>query len=114
MISHYSEMFRRIIKNGNYEKYVMEIMNKSKTIFNNIHVSPNKEQSHGESDFVDQDGNKYEAKLIIDKKQGEIIGQSKNDIDDWINDMIKECSEISDISSYMDNCSFVLLSLLVL
>ena len=59
-----TDSFRDLIKAHRYEDYVYKIISGSETIFkckSFIHVQ---DQSDGESDFVDQDGVKYEAKLI--------------------------------------------------
>ncbi len=88
--------FRSLIQKQNYEKYVQIIINKSQKIFRNLEFIPVEDQSHGESDFIDNNGQKYEAKLLFDERQGALIGDSKNNINEWIQEMLKEKIEFSE------------------
>lgn len=88
--------FRDLIKAHNYEKYVLAIINRSTVIFQNLSFSPVSSQSHGECDFLDSQGQKYDAKLVFDNKQGQLIGDSKNDLLDWLNSMLDEKTEFSE------------------
>lgn len=92
----FSDAFRDLIKAHNYEKYILSIINKSTIIFNGNSFELIEEQSNGESDFVDNYGRKYDAKLLFDKKQGQLIGDSKNSIQQWIEVMVKEKIEFGE------------------
>ena len=92
------DKFKTIIKSGNYEKIILEIMNSSQKIFNGKYVH-NKEQSHGECDFVNLiNRKKYDAKLPFSKKQGKLIGSKKHDYYAWLITMIDEASEFDNIA----------------
>ena len=90
-----SDEFRKLIKNGNYEKYVLLIIQASKEIFFGKQLHFIEEQSNGECDYIDQYGVKYDAKLIFNKKQGALLGDLKNEMVEWIEAMIKESAEFS-------------------
>ena len=93
-----SQEFKNIIKSGNYEKVILEIMNSSKKIFNGKYKH-NKEQSHGECDFVEMiSKKKYDAKLPFNKKQGELLGSRKQDYNAWLVMMMNESSEFDNIA----------------
>ena len=71
---------KELIKSGNYEKIILDLMNSSKTIFPNAYIHLDN-QAHGECDFVDSvTGEKFDAKIPIDQKQGKIIGSRNGDI----------------------------------
>jgi len=89
------ESFRDLFKNHNYEKYIGKIINRSKKIFRDKAFSLNDDQAHGESDFVDSAGQKYELKLLFDESLGQQIGDKRNDVEDWLNTMLAEQSELS-------------------
>lgn len=90
----YADGFRDILKKQQYEKLVLAVLNRSH-IIPNIPLEYNEEQAHGECDFIDSIGTKYEVKLLLDSKQGGLIGERKNDIIEWIDNMIEECSEFA-------------------
>lgn len=90
------DSFRSFIQQQNYEKYILTIINKSKLIFQNLRFSYIEDQAHGESDFVDNNGQSYDAKLIFDKKQGALIGDPRNDFNEWIEVMLKEKTEFGE------------------
>lgn len=92
----FTNAFRDFIKSQQYEKYVFIIISKSETIFNGKRFTHLYNQSNGEPDFIDQEGNKYEAKLIFDKMQGKLLGEQKNDIDKWFVSLQEEVSEFSE------------------
>ena len=70
------EGFKTIIKSGNYEKIILEIMNNSNKMFPNKYIHQHN-QSHGECDFVDVvSGEKYDAKLPLCKAQGKLLGSN--------------------------------------
>lgn len=81
--------FRDLIKSGTYEKYVFTIINRSEKLFAGQHFTYNVAQSHGECDFVDDQGQKYDTKLVFNKKQGQLIGDPKNQIQDWLQAMMR-------------------------
>ncbi len=69
-----------IIKSGNYEKIILDLMNASKEIFPSRYTHIDN-QAHGECDFVDVvTGEKFDAKIPIDKRQGRMIGSRKSDV----------------------------------
>ena len=78
---------KQLIHSGNYEKYVLELMNLSKRIFPN-HYSYNELQLNGECDFIDTiSGYKYDAKLPFNSKQGKMLGSRNGEITEWIRSM---------------------------
>ena len=87
------ESFRSLIQSQNYEMYVFDIINKSDVIFRKLQFKHIEVQSHGESDFVDNQGQFYDAKLLFDNKQGSLIGEPKNDINKWLQVMVDEKTE---------------------
>ena len=90
-----SNDFRNLIKNGNYEKYVLLIIQASQEIFLGKQLHFVEKQSNGECDYIDQYGVKYDAKLVFNKKQGALLGDSKNELDKWIEVMRNESIEFS-------------------
>ena len=69
-----------LIKSGNYERIILDLMNASKTIFPSHYIHQDS-QAHGECDFVDVvTGEKFDAKIPIDKRQGQMIGSRKGDV----------------------------------
>lgn len=82
-----------LIKSGNYEKIILDLMNASKTIFpgHYIHLD---NQAHGECDFIDAvTGEKFDAKIPIDKRQGQMIGSRKGDVGALITELHNEALE---------------------
>lgn len=64
------DSFKTLIKSGNYEKLILDIMNASTKIFPNQyeHVE---NQSNGECDFIDiSTRKKYDVKLLSIKSKG--------------------------------------------
>ena len=88
-----SDGYRNLFNNRRYEKYVYCLLVKSTEIFAGLTFTWIESQSHGECDFVDSNGEKYDAKLLINSKQGALIGEKKNDILLWIKDTIEEINE---------------------
>jgi len=82
--------FRSLIQSHNYEKYVLTIINKSQEIFKGLVFTGIEDQAHGESDYVDSNGQFYDAKLLFDEEQGRLIGDPKNDLDKWLQAMLDE------------------------
>ncbi len=87
--------FRSLIQNRNYEKYVYTIINRSEVIFRSLRFETVHEQSHGENDFIDNNGQKYDAKLLFDKRQGALVGDPKNELMEWLEEMLTEKTEFS-------------------
>lgn len=88
--------FRDLIKSGAYEQYVFTIISRSEILFPGRTFTYNATQSHGECDFVDDLGQRYEAKLVFNNKQGQLIGDPKNQIQDWLQDMTDEKTEFGE------------------
>lgn len=69
-----------LIKSGNYERIILDLMNTSKMIFPSQYIHQ-ENQANGECDFVDVvTGEKFDAKIPIDKRQGQMIGSRKGDV----------------------------------
>mgnify|MGYP003302197504 CR=1 FL=1 len=84
---------KELIKSGNYEKIILDLMNSSKTIFPNAYIHLDN-QAHGECDFVDSiTGEKFDAKIPINQKQGKIIGSRNGDIRALTTELHKEALE---------------------
>lgn len=88
-----SDGYRNLFNNRCYEKYVYCLLGKSTEIFAGLTFTWIESQPCGECDFKDNHDVKYDAKLLIDSKQGALIGEKKNDIVLWIEDTIKEINE---------------------
>ena len=83
----FDDSFKKIIQGGNYEKVILSILNQSKKLLPN-NFKHNDTQFNGECDFVDLTNNdKYDAKLLFTKKQGELIGSKNSDYEKWIQSM---------------------------
>lgn len=93
----FSDSFREFIKNHKYEAYVLSIIEKSVTFFAGKSFYPVKNQAHGEPDFYDNTGEKYEVKLLIDSSQGELLGEKKNDIRRWFNNVNSIANEYAEL-----------------
>jgi len=87
--------FRDILKRQRYEELVLATINKSQSIIGNLPLSRVKEQADNEPDFLDAMGNKYDVKLLLNSKQGALIGERKNDLHQWICSMMEECGEFN-------------------
>lgn len=92
----FSEAFRDLIKHHNYEKYILSIINRSVKIFSGKTFELIQKQSNGETDFVDNCGKKYDAKLLLDTQQGQLIGEPKNSIQQWLEVMVQEKTEFAE------------------
>lgn len=91
-----SEKLKSFIQSGNYESYVLELMNQSKTVFPGQYER-NPIQSAGECDFFDTaTREKYEAKLPFDKKEGELICRRDSDLKKWLEFMMDEEAEFGE------------------
>ena len=68
-----SDDLKVFIQSGNYEPYILDLMNQSRIIFPSKYER-NEVQSEGQCDFFDTETlEKYEAKLPFYKKEGELI-----------------------------------------
>ena len=87
--------FKSFIQSGNYEPFILNVMNKSKKIFPNIYKHFNS-QSKGESDFIDcVTLQKYDVKLPFTTKQGKLIASRKCNHGEWIYSMLQYQNEFS-------------------
>ena len=91
-----SDSFRDILKRQRYEELVLTTINKSQSLIRNLPLYRVTEQSNNEPDYLDTKGNKYDVKLLLDSKQGALIGERKNDLQLWIRSMMNECGEFDD------------------
>ena len=91
-----SEKLKSFIQSGNYESYVLELMNQSQIVFPGQYER-NPIQSAGECDFFDvATHEKYEAKLPFDKKEGELICRRDSDLKKWLEFMMDEEAEFGE------------------
>lgn len=91
-----SENLKNFIQSGNYESYILELMNLSKVVFPSRYES-NSIQTRGESDFYDVlTHEKFEAKLPFDKTEGQLICSKNSELDKWLEFMMNEESEFGD------------------
>ena len=91
-----SDELKTFIQNGNYEKYVLGLMNESKIIFPGTYAQ-NEDQSQSQCDFYDVDTKeKFEAKLPFDKKEGKLICSNNANLKEWISFMMTEEEEFGD------------------
>ena len=101
-----SDSFRGLIQGHKYEEYILNIINKSKKIIHGLPFTAVLSQSNGESDFIDNNGRRYDAKLLLNTKQGQLIGDPKNTFEEWLRVMTKERGEFADSIAKRD-LSFV-------
>lgn len=91
----------KMIEGGNYEKFILEIINKSNKIFAHKQFVRNEDQSHSESDFVDSVlHDKYEVKLAISRKEGKMIGCGEHNVRKWIWTYLQEAETDVDYMSH--------------
>ena len=85
-----------------YEKYVLEIMNLSKTVFPGTYKYIEK-QSHGECDYIEiESGEKYDAKLPFTSEQIELLTDGKKHspkILEWVETLKKEAAEFNSVTA---------------
>lgn len=91
----FANSFRDLLKGQRYEKVVLSILNRSTTFIDNKPLRRVEQQSHGECDFIDQAGAKYDVKLVLTKKQGALLGEKKNSPTCWFKAMLDESAEFS-------------------
>lgn len=88
-----SDDLKVFIQSGNYEPYILDLMNQSRIVFPSKYER-NEVQSEGQCDFFDTETlEKYEAKLPFDKKEGELICRKDSTLKEWIEFMMKEEEE---------------------
>lgn len=102
MIVQHSEAFRDLFKRQKYEKYILTIINRSNKIFRGLQFESIPEQSAGQSDFIDNHGTKYDAKLLFDKAQGKLVGDPQNTFQQWLEEMQAEETEFGESISRRD------------
>lgn len=91
-----SDDLKRFVQSGNYEPYILKLMNRSKVIFPG-HYERNLEQSESQCDFYDdKTGEKFEAKLPFDKKEGELICSNHGSLKAWLEFMMDEEAEFGE------------------
>ena len=91
-----SDDLRKFIQSGNYEPYILDLMNRSSVIFPGQYER-NTDQSDNQSDFYDvQTLEKYEAKLPFDKKEGKLICSNQGSFKEWLKFMMDEEAEFGE------------------
>ena len=89
-----------LFNKNNYEAYVLDIMNISKTLFPNTY-SMVTDQSEGQCDYIDTiTEEKFDAKLPFRDEQIELLTDGKKhkpEIEKWINEMHIEAAEYDPI-----------------
>ena len=91
-----TEQLKKFIQSGNYENYILDLMNQSKIVFPN-HYEKNSIQSAGECDFYDTETlEKYEAKLPFDKEEGRLICSKDSELKNWLKFMMDEEAEFGE------------------
>lgn len=101
------DSFRDLFKNQKYEELVLLIINKSNNIFAGKEFSSVAEQAHGECDFIDNKGNKYDVKVVLNEEQGRLLGARSNDIRLWIQDVYDESNEYYEKCIQSRDLSFI-------
>lgn len=87
---------KTFIQSGNYEPYILALMNESKSVFPGQYMH-NENQSRSQCDFYDiRTSEKYEAKLPFDKKEGQLICSNNANLKEWLEFMLDEESEFCD------------------
>ena len=89
----WADSFRDLFKRQKYEKYIYDIISKSNMFFSNRTIKPIKSQSNGEADYEDNYGNKYDVKVVMNKQQGALLGDRKNEMLSWFSELNRECKE---------------------
>lgn len=91
-----SDDLRTFIQSGNYEPYVLALMNRSMVVFPGQY-DRNTDQFNNQSDFYDvQTFEKYEAKLPFDKKEGKLICSNQGSFKAWLEFMMDEEAEFGE------------------
>lgn len=91
-----SDGLKRFVQSGNYEPYILELMNRSKEIFPGQYER-NLKQAENQCDFYEvKTGEKFEAKLPFDKKEGELICSNHGSLKAWLEFMMDEETEFGE------------------
>jgi hypothetical protein len=91
-----SDKIKELIQSGNYELFILQLLNRSKKLFPNTFEHINK-QSHGECDFIDVVTlEKYDAKLLLSPEQGRLIGSRNSNYEQWLRTMLDEAGEFGE------------------
>ena len=91
-----SESFKSFVQSGNYESYILELMNRSTVVFPGKYTY-HKDQSCNQCDFYDiETHEKFEAKLPFDKKEGELICSNHGNLKKWFEFMMNEEAEFGE------------------
>lgn len=91
-----SDDLKKFIRSGNYEPYILKLINRSKLIFPGEYER-NEVQSESQCDFYNvRTGEKYEAKLPFDKKEGELICSNHGSFNAWLEFMMEEEAEFGE------------------
>lgn len=90
------ENFGDIIQAKNYEKLILEVMNRSAIIFPSQYTHQDS-QSNGESDYLDKaTGEKYDAKLFFETQECVAIRDKDVEVTDWIKMILEEENEFEE------------------
>ena len=91
-----SDELKSFIQSGNYEPYILNLMNRSEVIFPGQYVK-NEDQSCNQCDFYDVETyEKFEAKLPFDKKEGKLICSNQGSLREWLKYMLDEEAEFGE------------------
>lgn len=88
----------QLFQRQKYEEKVFELMELSSIVFPN-HYYRVTEQSHGECDYIDEAGNKYDAKLPFSSKQMKLLTSGKKHspkILEWLKEQAEEKDTFSE------------------
>ena len=103
---YFSNNFLELFQRQRYEKYVLDIMNKSERFFPNTYDMV-LEQSSGQCDFIDCKTNeKFDAKIPFESKHMEMLTQGKKhepDILGWIKVLGEEAEEYNKVIYKQDS-----------
>lgn len=91
-----SDSFRRLFQRQRYEECVYTIIRNSTEVFKDRRFERVMVQANGQCDFVDEEGNKYDVKVLFNSKQGALIGERKNEIIEWVETMTEERAQFCD------------------
>ena len=88
-----SDKIKHFIQSGNYEQFILELLNQSTKLFPGSYEYIYN-QSNNQCDFIDiKTEEKYEAKLLITSEQGRLVGSRNSDYLRWICTMLEEVEE---------------------
>lgn len=94
----FSKNIVELFRNKQYEKYVLEIMNLSRSVFPGNYIKVT-ETGHGEPDYICEETQLvFDAKLPFKSKQVEMLTSGKKHpplIEKWINETREEASHLN-------------------